>query len=408
VTTVWAETPLGEVAEFVRGVSFKPADVMELGVPGSVACLRTANVQEDLELEDVWAIPEAMSGRPDQRLRAGDVIVSSANSWNLVGKCAWVGELPWPATFGGFVTALRASSDKLDARYLYRWFSSPLTQAIVRRFGRKTTNISNLNLDQCRSMLVPLPPIEEQLRIAAILDAADELRAKRRESLALLDSLADSIFVEEFGRVGRVPVSLATHAPDLPDGWAWEPLVNVAELATGHTPDREVPEYWDGDIPWISLTEIRSLDGMVAESTDLRVTQEGIDNSSSVVLPEGTVCFSRTASIGFVTVMGRPMSTSQDFVNWVCSERLNPMYLMHAFLRSREQLRAISTGSTHKTIYMRVAEQFHVLVPPLGLQEEFAEDMQRVAEHKGRVVQSVDELLSLFASLQHRAFRGEL
>ena len=73
---------------------------------------------------------------------------------------------------------------------------------------------------------------------------------------------------------------------------------------------------------------IRALDGTVAQATSESVAEAGIENSSSVKLPEGTVCLSRTASVGFVTVMGREMCTSQDFVNWVCGDELEPLYLM--------------------------------------------------------------------------------
>lgn len=103
MTTAGPEVALGDVAEFVRGITFKPADVEALGASGSIACMRTANVQAELDLVDVWAVPEAFCRRDEQRLRRGDLLVSTANSWNLVGKCAWVGDLPWPSTFGGFV-----------------------------------------------------------------------------------------------------------------------------------------------------------------------------------------------------------------------------------------------------------------------------------------------------------------
>lgn len=82
--------PLGEVASFIRGITFKPEDVVPVGSSGSVACMRTKNVQSDLDLSDVWGIPEGLVKRSDQYLTAGDLLVSSANSWNLVGKCSWV------------------------------------------------------------------------------------------------------------------------------------------------------------------------------------------------------------------------------------------------------------------------------------------------------------------------------
>ena len=187
-----------------------------------------------------------------------------------------------------------------------------------------------------------------------------------------------------------------------------ELLTNVARLATGHTPDREREDYWSGGIPWISLTDIRDLDGTVAANTIQNVSPLGIENSSAVLLPPGTVCFSRTASVGFVTVMGGAMATSQDFVNWVCGPELDPTYLMWALIGARRRLQALSSGSTHKTIYVRVVEQFRALVPPLDLQRAFARRVAAVEQLKTAHRASLTELDALFASLQHRAFRGEL
>jgi type I restriction enzyme S subunit len=248
----------------------------------------------------------------------------------------------------------------------------------------------------------------EQKRITAILDKADELQAKRRSAISELDVLADSVFVEIFGTGPRSPVDIGAEDGGHSKSWKWALLLDEARLATGHTPDRKRPDYWNGDIPWLSLTDIRKLDGTIAIATSENVTQKGIDHSSSVRLPEMTVCFSRTASVGFVTIMGREMSTSQDFVNWVCGPRLNPIYLMHAFLTSRGRLRALSSGSTHKTIYFPTVEQFRVLLPPISTQNDFADRVSKVKELKTTSEESLANHDHLFASLQHRAFRGEL
>ena len=256
---------------------------------------------------------------------------------------------------------------------------------------------------------IPLPPLAEQRRIAEVLDRAEALRAKRRAALAQLDALTQSLFFDLFGEKLDAPaIDTRQVRARVPRGCSWELLTDVARLATGHTPDRDRSDYWGGEIPWISLTDIRSLDGAVATNTLQNVTPLGIENSSSVLLPKGTVCFSRTASVGFVTVMGREMSTSQDFMNWVCSPKLDPTYLMWALITSRQRLLALSTGSTHRTIYMRVVEQFRVLVPPLPLQHEFARRVTAVEKLKTAQRASLAELDALFATLQHRAFRGEL
>ncbi len=185
---------LRDIATFIRGVTFKPDDIVAADTADAVWCFRTKNVQSELDLSDVWSLPPILVRRKDQIVQSGDILVSSANSWNLIGKCCWIPRLQSKATFGGFVSVLRAFQDKVDPRYLYRWFSSDNVQIAVRSFGRKTTNISNLDIGRCLDLAMNLPPLPEQRRIAAILDQADALRAKRRAVLAQLDEMAQAIF----------------------------------------------------------------------------------------------------------------------------------------------------------------------------------------------------------------------
>lgn len=400
---------LGEVASFVRGITFKPTDVVTHGEPGSITCFRTKNVQEEIDLSDLWAVPESFAKRSDQRLAEGDILVSTANSWNLVGKCSWVPKLEWEATLGGFISAIRSDRSKVDPRYLYRWFSAPQVQAQVRSCARQTTNIANLSIDRCLALQLPVPFLPEQRRIAAILDQADALRRLRRESLAELGKIPPAALYHAFPNAPAAPlVNARKKVPEAPNGARWVKLTNVARLATGHTPDRKIAKYWDGDIPWLSLTDIRALDGLVATETSQHVTQAGIDNSSSVLLPAGTVCLARTASVGFATIMGQEMATSQDFVNWVCGPELDPVYLLYALLASRSELRSLAPGSTHKTIYFPTVKSFQVLLPSIDVQRQCAESIRQYWEAKKKMEADLAVRDSLFACLQHRAFRGEL
>ncbi len=256
---------------------------------------------------------------------------------------------------------------------------------------------------------IPLPPLAEQKRIAAVLDKADDLRGKRRQALATLDRLQRAAFMDFFQRSAKAPpITIRSDIPVTGEGWGWRLLTELGRLATGHTPDRKRPEYWNGDIPWITLSNIRELDGSIAMDTDEHTTEAGINHSSAVKLPAGTVCFSRTASVGFVTVMGREMCTSQDFVNWVCGPELVPDYLMWSFIYSRESLRSLSSGSTHKTIYFPTVERFCVLLPPVGLQRRFAQIAQVIRAEKLCQARSLDKADALFATLQSAAFAGTL
>ena len=141
------------------------------------------------------------------------------------------------------------------------------------------------------------------------------------------------------------PLSAGRPGRQAPPGWRWFRLTDLARLETGHTPSRSHPEWWGGPIPWISLADIRELDGKVAQDTLETTNEQGIANSSARLLPEGTVVLSRTASVGFVTIMGRPMATSQDFVNWVCGPELYPHFLAYLLRGSRAYIRSLSSGA---------------------------------------------------------------
>lgn len=99
----------------------------------------------------------------------------------------------------------------------------------------------------------------------------------------------------------------------LPNGWKWTSLLRVAKQETGHTPSRSQPSYWDGGVPWIGIRDAGAHHGQYIEKTVQTISEDGLANSSARLLPRGTVCLSRTASVGYVTMMGRSMATSQDF-----------------------------------------------------------------------------------------------
>ncbi len=172
------------------------------------------------------------------------------------------------------------------------------------------------------------------------------------------------------------PIAIPPNNIQTRRGWRWHKLTEVARLESGHTPSRLRPDWWGGNVSWLSLTEIRALDGQWVESTKIRTNDLGIANSAARILPRGTVCLSRTASVGFVAIMAQPMATSQDFANWVCGDEVDPEYLMYALICSRRELRELATGATHKTIYMPTLKAFHLHAPSIKDQRRIAANLK--------------------------------
>ncbi len=195
---------------------------------------------------------------------------------------------------------------------------------------------------------------------------------------------------------GRYSLSVGNPETAAPEGWKWTLLRDVARLESGHTPSRRKPEYWDdGDIPWIGIRDATGNHGRTLMDTQQHTTQLGIDDSSARLLPANTVCLSRTASVGYVVVMGVPMATSQDFVNWVCSPELDYRFLKYVLLAEQDTYLSFASGTTHQTIYYPEVKAFHVCLPPIEVQRGIADVLQSIddlIENNRRRVEVLEEL----------------
>lgn len=154
--------------------------------------------------------------------------------------------------------------------------------------------------------------------------------------------------------------------------WERVRLTEVAQLESGHTPSRRQPSYWGGGIPWVSLHDTDSLNTREIFVTQRTVTAEGIDNSSARLLPKGTVVFSRTATVGKATVLGREMATSQDFANYICGPRVYNHFLVYLFRFMAPEWKRLMAGSIHNTVYMPVFKVLRVTLPSVAEQRAIA------------------------------------
>jgi len=163
-------------------------------------------------------------------------------------------------------------------------------------------------------------------------------------------------------------------ASAIPDGWKYDLLDNFAERCSGHTPSKSHPEYWDGGIKWISLTDSHRLDKGYVYATDKEISLEGIKNSSADLHPAETVVLSRDAGIGKSGVMAEPMAVSQHFIAWKCDNknRLNSWYLYNWLQLNKAEFERQAVGSTIKTIGLPYFKKLKIAVPPYPEQKKIA------------------------------------
>lgn len=293
----------------------------------------------------------------------------------------------------------------LTNRFLY-WYllSEPFSDFAHRESARVA--MPKLNRETLATALVPVPGIQEQERIANFLDVQtgriDALIAEKdRLSTHLTQSSVDLLHDAVTKGLDRTSLRASGRdwIGDMPAHWSAPYVRFVARLESGHTPSRQHPEYWvDCNIPWFSLADVWQIrDGrreFVTETSEM-VSELGLANSSARLLPAGTVMLSRTASVGFSAVMGVPMATTQDFVNWVCGPKVLPEYLLYVFRSMSAEFERLKFGSTHATIYMPDVAKFSMPLPPL--------EEQRAIVHAARTMKAkMDELRELASAEAER------
>lgn len=282
--------------------------------------------------------------------------------------------------------------EHLDAGFLARFIKAQ--SPIILQWVRATT-ADNFPVDKLKRLVVPLPPLPEQRRIAAVLDRAEALQIKRRAALAQLDTLTQSIFLDMFGDPAANP-----------KGWRLRALEEVAETTSGGTPNRAVAEYFGGDIPWVKSGELHQ--GVVT-ATEESLTERGLAESSAKLVPPGTVLVAMYgATVGVIGVLGVRAATNQAICSIQPMDGLNAGYLVHLLRRLSPTLLAKRVGGAQPNLSQELLRKMRVPVPPEEIQRDFAGRISTVEKLKTPYDASLSQLDALFASLQYRAFRGEL
>ena len=154
-------------------------------------------------------------------------------------------------------------------------------------------------------------------------------------------------------------------------GWVEYGKINqYAQIVLGSTPNSKEASYWDGDIKWITPAEMTE-ESYYIYDTDRHITEDGVKSASLTLLPYRSVLFSTRAPIGKVGLVGSPMYCNQGFKNFICGDKLNPVYLYYTLIYKREYLVSLGTGTTFKELSKRTVEGLDIAIPPLSLQEQF-------------------------------------
>ena len=340
----------------------------------------------------------------DWLLQDGDILISHINSTIHLGKCAIYQGDPPALIHGMNLLALRVDPDVAASRYVYWMLSSTGFRRKLPRITKDSVNQSSFNISSFKRLEIPLPPLPEQKRIARILDAADALRAKRRAALAQLDTLLQSTFIDMFGD----PVTN-------PMGWEVTTVSRIGSIQGGlqvtskrrslpiERPYLRVANVFRGFLEFDVIKTIR-----LTESELLRTSLDYED----ILIVEG---HGNKAEIGRCARWDGSIDQcvhQNHLIRLRCDRsKASPIYVEN-FINSpggrRSLIGTSRTTSGLNTISVSKVRGSEIQLPSLDLQHRFAAIVESIERQKTSQRAHLAELDTLFASLQSRAFQGDL
>lgn len=405
----WVWVRLGAVCGFERGITFPSSAKQNERDDESIPCLRTANVQDELELNDlIYVNKKYYKNNIDKLIRENDIIMSTANSRELVGKTSFVYKVEYPMIFGGFVMALRAN--KLLSKFLFYYLRLEFLLGRFRGESTQTTNIANISSSVLGEYTFPLPPLFEQQRI---VERIEELFAKLDEAKERLQEVADSFAVRKAAILhkaftGELIGKQVTELVPL------ENLVDLIKIGPFGSSLHE-SDYIENGIPLVNPKHI--VQQRIVPQSKISISDEKAEELSSYKLKENDIVLGRRGEMGRCA----PISNREE--NWICGTgsmiiRLKKEYdakLYSLILGSQATVTYLensAVGSTLKNLNEKIVRKIPVPQFSSEEQHEIVRLIDDLLARERKAQQATEQALAsidlMNKSILARAFRGEL
>ena len=413
----WATVKLGECSDLIRGISFPSSAKLAAPTHDSIICLRTSNVQDTLETDDVLHVPRSFLKSDEQRVRRNDIVISMSNSKELVGKTALALADLERTAIGGFLAVLRVNT--IEARFVQYLLRTSDVRERLTSSSSITTNIANLSSTALRDLDVPLPPLPEQHRIVAVLDtyftqldAAVATLARvqanlKRHRAAILQAAIE-------GRLARRKSE--ERSDGLPAAWTWTTIKDLSPKDRPSAygvlqPGVAVP----GGVPLVRVMDIG--DGTVDVPRLKRIAVSIAERYPRTRLRGGEVLLSIVGTIGRTAIVPSTLAganTARAIAVIPVRDGVDPRWveLVLRAPRTVAELTRASHEVARKTLNLEDVRKARIPMPPRDEQNDIVAEAERMlskAAHADRVLAAgVQRIARLRQSLLRTAFEGRL
>ncbi len=342
-------------------------------------------------------------------LDEGDLLVAmTEQAPGLLGSSAWIPESNRFLHNQRLGRIVNLDERRLHRRFLYYLFN---TRGVRHQISGSAsgTKVRHTAPERIGRVEVNLPPIQAQRTIAAALTAYDELMENNCRRMELLENAARLLYQEWFVRL-RFPGHEHTRMTNgIAEGWERKRIGDIADCVGGGTPSTSNAAFWDdGDITWVTPTDVTRNDHFVLLDAGKKITEAGLQNSSSKLVPPHAVLMTSRASVGFFAMAGRTVCTNQGFISIVPKDTVFSTFLLFQLSQRVEEIRAMGSGSTYPEVSRGKFREFEVVVPAGRLVVDFDDQATLILKQIRVLKQQNQKLRAARNLLLPRLMSGEI
>jgi len=329
-----------------------------------IKCLRIQDISQNKPLR-LWGNTEVkQSDFEKYKLLKDDIIMARTCSTgiNLLIKS------DLDAVFNNGLARLRLNKQYAYPQYMYHIFQSRDFTNYINGISGGTSVQLNMQVGDLTRFELCLPPLPEQKAIAHILGTLDDKIELNRRMNETLEAMAQAIFKSWF-----VDITQA----GLPEGWRESTIGEEVRVVGGSTPSTSDPEFWEGGTNcWATPKDLAPLTSPVLLDTERRITDTGVQQISSGLLPIGTVLLSSRAPIGYLALAEVPVAVNQGFIAMICDGSLTNHYVRLWIKQNIEVIKGRANGTTFMEISKSNFRPLPVLVPPQSVLNDFQKQVE--------------------------------
>lgn len=386
----WANVTLDQLYEFSSGLS-KPRDSFGSGYP--FVSFKDVFYNTFIPEELTELVESTEKERKACSVRRGDVFLTrTSETQEELGMSSVALRDIADATFNGFTKRLRPiNSNAVIPEYAGYYFRSPRFRQQVSAMSSLSTRAS-LNNEMLARLTFDLPPVPEQAAIARILKSLDDKIDLNRRMGETLEAMARALFKSWFvdfapvrakaeGRETGLPKQIADLFPDsfedselgeIPRGWRSGPVGDLADVVGGTTPSTKNRLYWEGGThAWATPKDLSALSAPVLLNTERQISDAGLAQVGSGLLPVGTVLLSSRAPIGYLAIAEVPVAINQGFIAMIPKAGISNLFLLFWASAVSDEIVSRANGSTFLEISKASFRPIPLSVPTQGVMSTF-------------------------------------